>query len=142
MRLYVPIAIYKIILFTIENSKSRNSFTRHKKVPVEEERLKDDYSIESLYNTWSSLLDKKPKTEEQISATVPRAPHLEDCETNTQRNMHLDNRAEDGSFPDWTVWNGSMGRMLHENLSSEVDMSEQRELGPDPPWVCNINEAF
>ncbi|XP_078152500.1 uncharacterized protein LOC144547689 isoform X2 [Carex rostrata] len=106
----------------VENSANRNTIT------IQE---KDESSIVSLYKTWSLLIDKNSNHEAQIPAAVPRAPHLEDCEKNTQRNKHVDNRAENGSLPDWTIWKGYMARVLHENLSSE----EQIDLRPITPWI-------
>lgn len=90
----------------------------------------------SLYKTWSLLIDKNSNHEAQIPAAVPKAPHLEDCEKNTQRNKRIDNHAENGSLPDWTIWKGYVAHVLHENLSSE----EQIDLRPITPWVYNINE--
>jgi hypothetical protein len=130
--------ICKILLSIVEHSTNRNSIPIHEKVPREEETPKDENNIVSLYNAWNLLLEEKPNPEAQISAAVPRAPHLEDCEMNTQRNLHHDNRAEDGGFPDWIVWNRSMGHILNENSSSELQISEQKNLGPNPPWVCHI----
>ncbi|KAF3341157.1 hypothetical protein FCM35_KLT10001 [Carex littledalei] len=110
----------------VEHSANGNTIT------IQE---KDESSIVRLYNTWSMLIDKKSNPEVDILAAVPRAPYLEDCEKNTQRNKLLDNRAENGSLPDWTIWKGYVARVLHENVSSEEQISEQRDLGPITPWI-------
>ncbi|KAJ3691506.1 hypothetical protein LUZ61_020670 [Rhynchospora tenuis] len=132
-------SIFKnLSLSDAEHSTNGHSVTIKDNVLMEKNPKYED-SIMTLYNAWSSWIDRKANPASQAPASLPRAPHLEDCELSIERNMHLDNFAADGSFPDWTL-KSSLGRVLHENLSSEVQISEWSDLEPNPPWIEGSDE--
>ncbi|KAJ1692411.1 hypothetical protein LUZ63_009109 [Rhynchospora breviuscula] len=132
-------SIFKNLSFSDAEHSTKGHSIIMKEDVLMEKKPKYEGNIMTLYNAWSSWLDRKPNPEVQVLAALPTPPHLEDCEMITQRKMHLDNHAEDGSFPDWTL-KGSFGRVLHENLSSEAQISEWSDLGLYPPWIEGSDE--
>jgi hypothetical protein len=108
----------------------------------ENENITEDARIMYLYNEWSTLLstgrDEVTKSSDGISnkdSDLPRPPHLEDCRTNAERNKLFDSYGDNGTFPPWTLWKGSLGlEFLSHKYSEHAD---QHTLYP--PWVCMLN---
>ncbi|EES07728.2 hypothetical protein BDA96_04G363800 [Sorghum bicolor] len=109
----------------------------------ENENITEDARIMYLYNEWSTLLstgrDEVTKSSDGISnkdSDLPRPPHLEDCRTNAERNKLFDSYGDNGTFPPWTLWKGSLGlEFLSHKYSEHAD---QHTLYP--PWIVGSDE--
>uniref|UniRef100_A0A0E0GEM6 Fucosyltransferase n=1 Tax=Oryza nivara TaxID=4536 RepID=A0A0E0GEM6_ORYNI len=78
-----------------------------------------------LYNAWSTLLDTT-SDEVMKSSDVPRPPHLENCRLKWERNKKFDSYSDNGVFPPWTLWKGSLGlELFNQNYS---DSEEWRQM--------------
>lgn len=106
----------------------------------ENESISEYTRITYLYNAWSTLLntdrDGVMKSSDDgvynKGSDVPRPPHLEDCRTNAEKNKLFDSYGDNGTFPPWTLWKGSLGlQFLSHKDSEHADQHRQH-----PPWVC------
>lgn len=104
----------------------------------EKESITEAARITHLYNAWSTLLntnrDEVMESSDGVfqSSDMPRPPHLEDCRTNAERNKVFDSYGDNGTFPPWTLWKGSLGLEFQSHKYSE-HANQHRQY---PPWVC------
>lgn len=115
----------------------------------------DDERVSLLYSAWGALLTESVRDEREFwqkfglnRSSVPKAPHLENCQLSSQTNTRLDTRAENESFPPWTSWKGLLD-MYPASAANEQLRYRHRIIseGAYPPWVCFqftefINYAF
>lgn len=98
-----------------------------------------------LYNAWSTLLDTN-SDEVMKSSDVPRPPHLENCRLKWERNKKFDSYSDNGVFPPWTLWKGSLGlELFNQNYSDSEEWRQmffrsnaKSDRAPYPPWVCKL----
>ncbi|TVU11619.1 hypothetical protein EJB05_45214, partial [Eragrostis curvula] len=91
--------------------------------------------ITSLYNAWSTLLNA---TGDDVlkSSNVPRPPHMENCRLNVEKSMKFDSYGENGTFPPWTLWKGSLGlELLNQTFYANANPD-----GQYPPWIVGSDE--
>lgn len=114
----------------------------------------DRKRIALLLAMWeaSSLLatrrfdDPLLKTAGVLLSEVPRAPHLENCKAHVEINKRLDDKDENGTWPDWTFRKGqqlglSLGTIADD--SAEFDMVCSKISTTEffhPPWVVGADE--
>ncbi|WVZ73184.1 hypothetical protein U9M48_021526 [Paspalum notatum var. saurae] len=101
--------------------------------PKENEHI-TEARITRLYNAWSTLLDTNQKVLK--SSGMPRPPHLEDCRLNVERNKLFDSYGDNGTFPPWTLWKGSLSLELWGQKYSEY-ANQYRQY---PPWIVGSDE--
>lgn len=101
-------------------------------------------SVMRLYNAWSTLLNA---TRDQVTqnSDMPRPPHLDSCSLNLKRNKRFENYGDDGTFPPWTLWKGSLGLELpNQNYSEKGEQmyfrSNAKSDSPYPPWIVGSDE--
>ncbi|XP_062220679.1 uncharacterized protein LOC133920060 isoform X2 [Phragmites australis] len=113
-----------------------------------EEPNKNEHITEArimhLYNAWSTLLNTT-RDEVLKSSDVSRPPHLDDCRLNVERNKRFDSYGDNGTFPPWTLWRGSLGlELLSQNyLEKGEQMHFTPNANPDrqyPPWIVGSDE--
>lgn len=103
----------------------------------------EDERVSSLYSEWSNLLHKSTSEDERSgSSNVPKAPHFEDCELSVGISKRLDSRAENESFPPWTIWKGMLDNLPlstpdEKRLYYRHDAISQ---GAYPPWIKGSDE--
>ncbi|CAL5020153.1 unnamed protein product [Urochloa decumbens] len=91
--------------------------------------------IAQLYNAWSTLLNT---TSDEVlkRSEAPPPPHLDDCRLNVEINKRLDSYGDNGTFPQWTLWKGSLGlELLNQKYSENGDQYRQY-----PPWIVGSDE--
>ncbi|XP_043692133.1 uncharacterized protein LOC122642658 isoform X2 [Telopea speciosissima] len=104
-----------------------------------------------LYSAWIALLKESIDGKQEFlsglglrRSSVPQAPHLENCKLSTQLNEKFDKRGENGSFPPWTNWKGSLRKALLHQSSKEGKQGqfEHRALleSAYPPWIMGSDE--
>ncbi|XP_019192131.1 PREDICTED: uncharacterized protein LOC109186560 [Ipomoea nil] len=104
----------------------------------------EDERVSSLYSEWSDLLHQST-SEDGLSPgkSIPKAPHLENCKLSARIYERLDSRAENESFPPWTIWKGMLD-------SLPLSTPEEQQLwyyrhnaisqGAYPPWIKGSDE--
>ncbi|KAB8089437.1 hypothetical protein EE612_014376 [Oryza sativa] len=100
-----------------------------------------------LYNAWSTLLDTT-SDEVMKSSDVPRPPHLENCRLKWERNKKFDSYSDNGVFPPWTLWKGSLGlELFNQNYSDSEEWRQmffrsnaKSDRAPYPPWIAGSDE--
>ncbi|KAK9137805.1 hypothetical protein Sjap_008399 [Stephania japonica] len=104
-----------------------------------------------LYSVWGALLDESVDEGELLNrvglrrASVPKAPHIENCKASEDVNKRLDTLGENGTFPPWTTLKGLFGLELLGRKSSVDEQSQhvnnQAETeGSYPPWIVGSDE--
>ncbi|CAL5052459.1 unnamed protein product [Urochloa decumbens] len=96
--------------------------------------------ITHLFNAWSALLNTTTSDDALKRPDVPRPPHLENCRLNVEKNMKFDSRGDDGAFPPWTLWKGSLGlELFNQNLHAKKGAPNPDGL-QYPPWIAGSDE--
>nr|CAB3470330.1 unnamed protein product [Digitaria exilis] len=95
--------------------------------------------ITHLFNAWSALLNT---TGDDIlkRPDVPRPPHLENCRLSVEKNKKFDSRGDDGTFPPWTLWKGSLGLELFNQAKNKNWAANANPDGQYPPWIAGSDE--
>ncbi|KAL6633330.1 hypothetical protein ACP70R_026001 [Stipagrostis hirtigluma subsp. patula] len=98
--------------------------------------------IMHLYNAWSTWLNTT-RDEVLKSSDAPQPPHLDNCRFNAERNKRFDSYGDNGTFPPWTLWRGSLGLELLNKIYS--DDGKKMRLIPNPyqqypPWIVGSDE--
>ncbi|TVU27765.1 hypothetical protein EJB05_19266, partial [Eragrostis curvula] len=103
--------------------------------PITEDR------ILHLYNAWSILLNTSRDEVQKISG-VPRPPHLDNCRHNVERNKKFDNYGDDGTFPPWSLWKGSLGlELLNQTYTENGEFIPNANADKHyPPWITGSDE--
>lgn len=99
----------------------------------------------SLYSAWSNLLHQSTSEDELLpgkrlgSSNIPKAPHLENCKLSARINKRLDSRAENESFPPWTIWKGMLDNLPLSTPDEQLWYYRHKAIsqGAYPPWVCD-----
>ncbi|KAJ4719749.1 Alpha-(1,6)-fucosyltransferase [Melia azedarach] len=108
----------------------------------------DDERVSLLYSAWGALLTESVRDEREFwqkfglnRSSVPKAPHLENCQLSSQTNTRLDTRAENESFPPWTSWKGLLD-MYPASAANEQLRYRHRIIseGAYPPWITGSDE--
>ncbi|TVU00221.1 hypothetical protein EJB05_54329, partial [Eragrostis curvula] len=97
--------------------------------------------ITSLYNAWSTLLNA---TGDDVlkSSNVLRPPHMENCRLNVEKSMKFDSYGENGTFPPWALWKGSLGlELLNQTFYAEKIISYANPDGQYPPWIVGSDRV-
>lgn len=104
-----------------------------------------DERINLLDSAWSATQLQSDSADEQqldnilhklglSKASLPSAPHLENCGLRAQLNRHLDRRAGNETFPTWTIWKGTLG--MHP-AAERIRATSQAAY---PPWLTGSDE--
>ncbi|XP_042512976.1 uncharacterized protein LOC122087916 isoform X1 [Macadamia integrifolia] len=115
------------------------------------DELSDDERVSLLYSSWTALLNESIDGKQEFlsglglsRSSVPKASHLENCKLSTQLNENFDKRGENGSFPPWTNWKGSLSiALLHQSSKmGKQGQFEHRALleSAYPPWIMGSDE--
>ncbi|XP_022965401.1 uncharacterized protein LOC111465317 [Cucurbita maxima] len=106
----------------------------------------DEDKVSLLYAAWSSSLTEPIRGNNAFSrylglykATVPNAPHLEDCKLKVEANKRFDERTD--GFLHWTSWKGFLD--MHPTATSEESSylrHQEMSKGSYPPWVTGSDE--
>lgn len=101
------------------------------------DELDDEEKVSMLYSAWTAIMNGSKDWENQFfnRTSMPDAPHLENCELTTKINQQLDSRANNGSFPRWTIWKGLLGLQLPQPNSTQIESK-----GAYPPWIVGADE--
>lgn len=103
-----------------------------------------DERVSLLFSAWSALLIKSSnEVNDQLQklgisgASLPNAPHLENCKMKAKLYERLDKRTGNESFPPWTSWKGFLD--TYPASASNEHIKYFRRLaasdGAYPPWV-------
>ncbi|KAF5740481.1 hypothetical protein HS088_TW11G00550 [Tripterygium wilfordii] len=110
-------------------------------------RETDDERVSLLHSAWSALLPESADEESKFLQSVglsksilPNAPHLENCKLSAQMNKHLDQYAENKSFPTWTSWKGLLNMYPASANQSSYFRQQDISEGAYPPWVTGSDE--
>ncbi|CAN6197963.1 unnamed protein product [Urochloa humidicola] len=99
--------------------------------------------ITRLFNAWGALLNTTTTGDDVLKRPdVPRPPHLESCRLTVDKNKKFDSRGgDDGAFPPWTLWKGSLGLELFNQASRAKKGAANANLdGQYPPWITGSDE--
>lgn len=107
-----------------------------------------DGQVSLLYSAWSASLGDSDKEENKFlrqvrpsRASVPKAPHLEDCKLSRQVNERYDNHGENKSLPPWTLWKGLLNSHAASSTSEQLRYLRQRiSEGAHTPWVAGSED--
>ncbi|XP_031737267.1 uncharacterized protein LOC101206485 isoform X2 [Cucumis sativus] len=137
------------------NSTSENINCNFRPKEIEElrdfQRIKvnnDDEKTSLLYSAWSSLMTEPISSRNAFlrdlgldKATIPNAPHLENCKLKAETNKRFDERLQTDGFPPWTSWKGILD--THPTaMTEESSYLRRQEMfgGSFPPWVSGSDE--
>ncbi|XP_058094661.1 uncharacterized protein LOC131240445 isoform X2 [Magnolia sinica] len=111
-------------------------------VPKEIGGAVDDERVSLLYSAWSAKLNRSKDGEEEFlnHSSLPDAPHLENCELTVQVNQQLDSHGENGSFPSWSIWKGSLGLSLTTDGEQRDSRHQPQHEEAYPPWIVGSDE--
>lgn len=103
--------------------------------------MTDDESISLLYSAWSATLNEASDYLKDLRLredSVPKAPHLENCQLRAQVNQHLDKRFENENFPPWAGWKGLLATHPAAPTYEQLRHFRHQAIseGAYPPWVC------
>ncbi|GMH07828.1 hypothetical protein Nepgr_009668 [Nepenthes gracilis] len=111
----------------------------------------DSENVSLLYSAWGVLLnesEEKAIGDDPLRSlglsrlTVPKAPHLENCELRSQVNQRLDKRYGNESFPPWTIWRGLLDLYPAAELDEQLRYLRHQDIsdGAYPPWIVGSDE--
>ncbi|KAL2942717.1 Shikimate dehydrogenase (NADP(+)) [Bienertia sinuspersici] len=98
--------------------------------------------VSLLYSAWSTLLNESLDTSTDPKASVPNAPHLENCKSKAKMNRRLDTRYGNATFPPWTLWKGSLDTFFKDSGDEQLNDFRHQDIseGANPPWVTGSND--
>ncbi|XP_071677957.1 uncharacterized protein [Lolium perenne] len=105
----------------------------------------DASSVIQLYNAWSSSLNATGGDPVLHGSATPHPPHLEECRRDSDKHRVFDGYGDDGAFPHWTLWRGSLGlELFNRNRSENGEPMRFRTSAksdrPYPPWIAGSDE--
>ncbi|KAF5454777.1 hypothetical protein F2P56_024417 [Juglans regia] len=105
----------------------------------------DDESISLLYSAWSATLNEASDYLKDLRLrkdSVPKAPHLENCQLRAQLNQRLDKRFENENFPPWAGWKGLLATHPAAPTYEQLRHFRHQAIseGAYPPWILGSDE--
>lgn len=101
-----------------------------------------DERVSLLYSSWANLVNQSANHLGKSNSL--KAPHLEDCKLSVETNERLDTRAQNDSFPPWTIWKGQLDNFLWTAEDELLQYYRHQTVseGAYPPWVCYCHALY